>query len=62
MMKESEMSGESAREKNPRFFERSATLLRAMSAQRRGLAPKNAAALVVETMERYSQPNDAVAA
>ncbi len=36
--------------------------LRAMSAAAAALAPKNAAELVVETMERYSQPHDAIAA
>ncbi|MBA3962955.1 MAG: undecaprenyldiphospho-muramoylpentapeptide beta-N-acetylglucosaminyltransferase [Chthoniobacterales bacterium] len=36
--------------------------LRAMSAAAFTLAPKNAAALVVDTMERYIQPHDAVAA
>jgi UDP-N-acetylglucosamine--N-acetylmuramyl-(pentapeptide) pyrophosphoryl-undecaprenol N-acetylglucosamine transferase len=36
--------------------------LRAMSAAAAALAPRNAAGLIVETMERYSQPNDAVAA
>jgi hypothetical protein len=36
--------------------------LRKMSASAGALAPKNAAALVVETMEKYSQPDDAVAA
>ena len=36
--------------------------LRAMRAAAAALAPKNAAELVVETMERYSQPHDAIAA
>lgn len=36
--------------------------LREMSAAAAALAPKNAAELVVETMERYSHPHDAVAA
>ena len=36
--------------------------LRTMSANVAALAPKNAANLIVETMERYAHPNDAVAA
>jgi UDP-N-acetylglucosamine--N-acetylmuramyl-(pentapeptide) pyrophosphoryl-undecaprenol N-acetylglucosamine transferase len=36
--------------------------LRNMSAAAAALAPKNAARLVVDTMERYSHPHDAVAA
>jgi UDP-N-acetylglucosamine:LPS N-acetylglucosamine transferase len=38
------------------------SVLRKMSKQTEALARRNAARLVVETMERYSQPNDAVAA
>jgi len=36
--------------------------LHTMSAHAEALASKNAASLVVETMERYSHPHDAVAA
>ncbi|MBA3543624.1 MAG: hypothetical protein H0T83_04185, partial [Chthoniobacterales bacterium] len=38
------------------------TTVRAMAERAGALAPKNAANLVAETMERYCQPNDAVAA
>jgi hypothetical protein len=33
-----------------------------MSLNAAALAPKNAAGLIVDTMERYSHPHDAVAA
>jgi hypothetical protein len=33
-----------------------------MSKNAAALAPRNAAALIVETMEKYSHPHDAVAA
>jgi UDP-N-acetylglucosamine--N-acetylmuramyl-(pentapeptide) pyrophosphoryl-undecaprenol N-acetylglucosamine transferase len=36
--------------------------LRAMASNAATLAPKNAATLIVESMERYSLPNDALAA
>ncbi|MEO5754942.1 MAG: undecaprenyldiphospho-muramoylpentapeptide beta-N-acetylglucosaminyltransferase [Chthoniobacterales bacterium] len=61
MLKEVELSGELLAKKI-RDLLNDSTTLRNMSARVEALAPKNAAALVVETMEKYSQPNDAVAA
>jgi UDP-N-acetylglucosamine:LPS N-acetylglucosamine transferase len=61
MVKESELSGDLLATKI-RGLLSDRDLLRAMSASAAALAPKNAAALIVETMERYSQPNDALAA
>lgn len=61
MMKESELSGDLLATKI-RGLLSDRDVLRTMSASAAALAPKNAAALIVETMERHSQPNDAVAA
>ena len=60
-MKESELSGDVLAQKIRELLSDPANL-RTMSANAAALAPKNAASLVVETMEKYSQPNDAVAA
>ncbi len=61
MVKEAELTGEVMAQKIRELLSKPATL-RSMSLQVETLAPKNAATLVVETMEKYSQPNDAVAA
>ncbi|MGH8093626.1 MAG: undecaprenyldiphospho-muramoylpentapeptide beta-N-acetylglucosaminyltransferase [Chthoniobacterales bacterium] len=61
LLKESELSGELLA-KIIRDLLGDPETLRAMSAQAAALAPKNAATLIVQTMERYSQPHDAVAA
>ncbi|MEO8439014.1 MAG: undecaprenyldiphospho-muramoylpentapeptide beta-N-acetylglucosaminyltransferase [Spartobacteria bacterium] len=61
MVKEVELTGELLAQKIRDLLNEPATL-RTMSANANALAPKNAATLVAETMERYSQPNDAVAA
>jgi UDP-N-acetylglucosamine--N-acetylmuramyl-(pentapeptide) pyrophosphoryl-undecaprenol N-acetylglucosamine transferase len=61
LLKESDLSGELLAQKIRELLNDPATL-RKMSASAGALAPKNAAALVVETMEKYSQPDDAVAA
>ncbi len=61
MIKEVELSGDLLGQKIRDLLGDPATL-RTMSANVEALAPKDAARLVVETMERYSQPHDAVAA
>jgi UDP-N-acetylglucosamine--N-acetylmuramyl-(pentapeptide) pyrophosphoryl-undecaprenol N-acetylglucosamine transferase len=61
IVKESELSGDVLARK-VRDLLGDAAKLRAMSASAADLAPKDAAASIVETMERYNQPHDAVAA
>ncbi len=61
LVREAELTGDTLAQKIRDLLIDPVTL-RSMSANAEGLAPKNAAALVVETMEKYSQPNDAVAA
>lgn len=61
MMKESEFSPEDLAKK-VRDLLGEEEKLHTMSDQMAALAPENAAATVVETMERYGQPHDAVAA
>jgi UDP-N-acetylglucosamine--N-acetylmuramyl-(pentapeptide) pyrophosphoryl-undecaprenol N-acetylglucosamine transferase len=61
MVKEAELSGDLLAKKI-RDLLSDPEILRTMSAHVEALAPKNAATLVVKTMERYSQPDDAVAA
>ncbi|MGB8341109.1 MAG: undecaprenyldiphospho-muramoylpentapeptide beta-N-acetylglucosaminyltransferase [Chthoniobacterales bacterium] len=61
MVKESELSGDLLAAKI-RGLLNDRDALRTMSASTAALAPKNAAALIVETIERHSQPNDALAA
>ena len=61
LLPESELSGELLAKKI-RDLLSDPSVLRTMSKQTEALARRNAARLVVETMERYSQPNDAVAA
>ncbi len=61
LLKESDLSGELIAQKIRELLGNS-VMLRAMAANATALAPKNAATLVVETMEKYSQSNDAVAA
>ncbi len=61
MMKESEFSPEELAKK-VRDLLSEGQRLHTMSNQMAALAPQNAAATVVETIERYSQPHDAVAA
>ncbi|HEV8422216.1 MAG TPA: undecaprenyldiphospho-muramoylpentapeptide beta-N-acetylglucosaminyltransferase [Chthoniobacterales bacterium] len=61
MMKESEFSPEELAKK-VRDLLGNGERLQTMSNQMAALAPQNAAAMVVETIERYSQPHDAVAA
>ena len=61
MVREVELAGDQLAPKIRELLGNPETL-RAMSANITALAPKNAANLIVETMERYSQPNDAVAA
>jgi UDP-N-acetylglucosamine--N-acetylmuramyl-(pentapeptide) pyrophosphoryl-undecaprenol N-acetylglucosamine transferase len=61
LLPESELSGELLANKI-RDLLSDPSVLRTMSKQTEALARRNAARLVVETMERYSQPNDAVAA
>ena len=56
ILKESEIAGDSLGRKIRELIE-DADKLRRMSENSAQLAPKNAAALVVETMERYTQPN-----
>jgi len=61
LLPESELSGELL-PKKIRDLLSDPAVLRTMSKQAEALARRNAARLVVETMERCSQPNDAVAA
>jgi UDP-N-acetylglucosamine--N-acetylmuramyl-(pentapeptide) pyrophosphoryl-undecaprenol N-acetylglucosamine transferase len=61
MVREAELSSDLLAQKIRDLLGNSATL-RAMSANIAALAPKNAAGLIVETLERYCHPNDAVAA
>jgi UDP-N-acetylglucosamine--N-acetylmuramyl-(pentapeptide) pyrophosphoryl-undecaprenol N-acetylglucosamine transferase len=61
LLKESELAGDLLANKIRELLSDPANL-RAMAAQAESLAPKNAAGLVAETMERYSHPDDAVAA
>ncbi|MGI8891192.1 MAG: undecaprenyldiphospho-muramoylpentapeptide beta-N-acetylglucosaminyltransferase [Chthoniobacterales bacterium] len=61
MIRESELSGDLLVQKI-RDLQSDPSDLRQMSVNIEALAPKNAARLVVETMEKYSQPHDAVAA
>ena len=61
LLKESDLSGELLALKIRELLRDPATL-RTMSVRAAALAPKNAATLVVATMEKYSQPDDAVAA
>ena len=61
LLPESELSGDLLA-KRIRDLLSDPSVLRTMAKQTEALARRNAARLVVETMERYSQPNDAVAA
>src|SRR5450432_867402 len=61
MMKEAELSGDLLAQKIRDLLSDPETL-RTMSANAEALASKNAANLIVETMERYSHPHDALAA
>jgi UDP-N-acetylglucosamine--N-acetylmuramyl-(pentapeptide) pyrophosphoryl-undecaprenol N-acetylglucosamine transferase len=61
MLKEADLSGELLAKKIRDLLSEPETLRR-MSANAARLAPKNAAGLVVDTMERYTLPHDAVAA
>ena len=61
LLPESELSGDLLANKI-RDLLSDPSVLRTMSKQTEALARRNAASLVVETMERYSLPNDAVAA
>ena len=61
LLPESELSGELLANKIRELLS-DPSVLRTMSKQTEALARRNAARMVVETMERYSQPNDAVAA
>jgi UDP-N-acetylglucosamine--N-acetylmuramyl-(pentapeptide) pyrophosphoryl-undecaprenol N-acetylglucosamine transferase len=61
LLKESELSGEMLAQKIRDLLSDPATL-RTMSTHVAALAPKDAASLVVATIEKYSQPDDAVAA
>ena len=61
LIKEIELTGEVLAQKIRDLLSNPETL-RTMSTHAGALAAKNAANLVVETMERYSHPNDAVAA
>ncbi|HXA08633.1 MAG TPA: undecaprenyldiphospho-muramoylpentapeptide beta-N-acetylglucosaminyltransferase [Chthoniobacterales bacterium] len=61
LVRESELTGEPLAQKIRDLLSNPETL-RAMSTHAAALAAKNAASLVVDTMERYSHPNDAVAA
>ena len=61
LVKESELTGESLAKKIHELLGQPAQL-RTMSANAAALASKNAAGLIVETMERYTHPHDAVAA
>jgi UDP-N-acetylglucosamine--N-acetylmuramyl-(pentapeptide) pyrophosphoryl-undecaprenol N-acetylglucosamine transferase len=61
LMKESELSGDLLAKKIRELLGNRVTL-EAMSKNAAALAPKNAAALIVKTMEKYTQPDDVVAA
>ncbi len=61
ILRESDLSGDLLAKKIRELLDDPSTL-RKMSANAARLAPKNAASLIVDTMERYSQPHDAVAA
>ena len=61
MVKEVELAGDLLANKIRDLLGNPETL-RTMSANIAALAPKNAANLIAETMERYSHPDDAVAA
>ncbi len=61
LVKESELAGDILGKKI-RDLLGAPEKLRAMSVNAAALAPKNAAGLIVETMERYTHPHDAVAA
>jgi UDP-N-acetylglucosamine:LPS N-acetylglucosamine transferase len=61
MLKESELAGDTLG-KRIRELIADEEKLRGMSVSATALAPKNAAALIVDTIERYTQPHDAVAA
>jgi UDP-N-acetylglucosamine--N-acetylmuramyl-(pentapeptide) pyrophosphoryl-undecaprenol N-acetylglucosamine transferase len=61
MVREAELSSDLLAQKIRDLLGNPATL-RTMSANIAALAPKNAANLIVETLERYCHPNDAVAA
>ena len=61
LMKEAELTGEVLGKKIRELLGNEATL-REMSGNAAALAPKNAATLIVETMERYSHSHDVVAA
>jgi UDP-N-acetylglucosamine--N-acetylmuramyl-(pentapeptide) pyrophosphoryl-undecaprenol N-acetylglucosamine transferase len=61
LVKESELTGESLAKKVRELLGQRAQL-RTMSANAAALASKNAAGLIVDTMERYTHPHDAVAA
>lgn len=61
LIKELELSGDRL-EREIRDLLGKPETLRQMAGHIGALAPKNAANLIVETMERYCQPNDAVAA
>src|SRR5262249_46364484 len=61
LMSESELSGEVLAKKIRDLLGNRVTL-QAMSKNAAAFAPRNAAALIVETIEKYSHPDDAVAA
>ena len=61
ILKEAELTGDLLARKIRELLHDPQTL-RTMAANAARLAPKNAASLVVDTMERYNQPHDAVAA
>ncbi|HEY1581470.1 MAG TPA: undecaprenyldiphospho-muramoylpentapeptide beta-N-acetylglucosaminyltransferase [Chthoniobacterales bacterium] len=61
LVKESELAGDLLSQKIQGLLGETAEL-QAMAQKAESLAPKNAASLVAETMERYSRPDDAVAA
>jgi UDP-N-acetylglucosamine--N-acetylmuramyl-(pentapeptide) pyrophosphoryl-undecaprenol N-acetylglucosamine transferase len=61
LLKESELIEDSLGKKIQQLLSEPETL-RSMAESAAKLAPKNAAELVVETMERYTQPDDAIAA
>jgi UDP-N-acetylglucosamine--N-acetylmuramyl-(pentapeptide) pyrophosphoryl-undecaprenol N-acetylglucosamine transferase len=61
LLKEAELVDDSLGKKIQQLLSEPETR-RAMAGAMAALAPKNAASLVVDTMERYTQPHDAVAA
>ena len=61
MVKEVELAGDLLAQKI-RDLLGNPEALRSMSTNIAALAPKNAAGLIVETLERYCHPDDAVAA